>query len=330
MNIFLTGYTGNLGAAIAERLTPHTVLALVRPGAAAPEPWHVRFVEGSLENLAHGIQAEINIIIHAAADTSFTAPLETLRATNVAGTANLLAFAAKCPRLQKFVHVSTACVCGTRGGLVPEEPLPWPPGFVNNYERSKWKAEDLVLASGLPAEVVRLSIVAGSEVDGSVKRPGALHHALYWFYKGLIPMMPGNEAAPVDLISTEFAADVVAASALSAATSRKVIHGCAGDVSPRLGELLDQLAAVFSEQSDAWRHGRIARPMIVDSETFGLFERSVEQSGDALFTRVCRDAKAFLPGLLHPRHYLTSTRPDPGDWRSLTTLVTRHVLASRS
>jgi nucleoside-diphosphate-sugar epimerase len=330
MNILLTGYTGNLGPSIAERLAPHAVFALVRSLDAAPVMGHVRLVEGSLERLPIELANHIEVIVHAAADTSFVVPLETLRATNVQGTERLLAFAQQCPRLRKFIHVSTTCVCGTSGGRIPEAPLLLPPAFVNYYEQSKWEAEERVRASGLPFEIIRLSIVAGSEVDGSVRRMGALHHALYWFYKGLIPMIPGRDGAKVDLISTEYASQTVVERALADGPLKEVVHGCAGASAPGLSDLLDRLVAVFSERSDAWRHGRIAKPLIVDSGTFALFERSVEQSGDVLFTRVSRDSRAFLPGLLHPREYVASSVPEADAWKPLLDSVTRHVLDSRS
>ncbi len=66
--------------------------------------------------------------------------------------------------------------------------------------KASGRREELVLDSGL-AEIVRLSIVAGSEKDGSVRRTGGLHHALFWLWKGLIPMMPGAPETSLDLIS---------------------------------------------------------------------------------------------------------------------------------
>lgn len=331
MKILLTGYTGNLGPAIAHELASHEVMALARrPEAAAPMP-HVRVVRGSLEEIPDSLAHDIEVIIHGAADTSFTASLDELRATNVEGTRRILRFAGSCPRLQKFIHVSTACVCGKQSGLIPEGRLPKPGSFVNAYEESKWEAEELAFESELPTEIVRLSIVAGSEMDGSVLRAGALHHALYWLWKGLIPMMPGSPDALVDLISTEHAAQVVADRAFAPFRSKQVTHGCAGDAAPRLGELLDQLVSIFSARSSAWERGSIVPPVIVDAATFALFEQTVEQSGDLLFRRVCQDSRSFLPGLLHPRLYETRHAGSPAtDWRKLTHLVTSHVLDSRS
>lgn len=327
MKILLTGFTGNIGYEIARQLQGHEVLALVRNYPAESVMPHVTCLHEDGLDAAR----DCGVIIHCAASTTFNAPLETLRAANVDMTQRLLDFARTCPGLRRFVHVSTACVCGTTGGVIPEEPLPAPEAFVNAYERSKWEAEQRVLDSGLPACIARLSIVAGSEVDGSVRRRGALHHTLFWLWKGLIPMMPGTPETPVDLISTEHAARAVVHAAL-ADRAPAVMHVCAGAKAPRLGKLQEHLAQEFARVSSGWRSGAIALPEIVDAGTFALFEQTVQQSGDILFQRVCTDSKSFLPGLLHPRVYATAQAdalcPMPGyDWRSLSTQVTRHVLA---
>ena len=331
MKILLTGYTGNLGPAIARELSAHEVIAPVRNPEAAPAMPHVRLLRGSLEELPESFSDDVEVVIHAAANTAFTASLEELRKVNVEGVRRTLGFARHCPRLEKFVHVSTACVCGKQSGTIPEERLPKPSAFVNPYEESKWEAEELLFESDLPVEIVRLSIVAGSEADGSVRRQGALHHTHYWLWKGLIPMMPGSPDALVDLISTEYAARTVASRALAPLRPKQVTHGCAGEAAPRLGDLLEHLASVFSSRSPTWQRGSIAPPMIVDAATFALFEETVEQSGDLLFRRVCQDSTAFLPGLLHPRRYETA-HPEASatDWRKLAELVTSHVIDSRS
>lgn len=330
MNILLTGFTGNLGPEIARQLAPHRVRALVRSKADAHKVSGVELVEGSLEALPTALAPEVEAIVHSAASTAFRAAPEELRRVNVEGTARLLEFARACPRLRRFLHLSTTCVCGESGGLIPEAPLPVRPRFVNGYEESKWEAEQIVLASGLPVEIARLSIVAGSERDGAVRRPGALHHTLFWLYKGLIPMMPGRADSPVDLISTEFAAAALAALLRQEATPGRIVHVSAGAHAPCLGELLDFLATLFSRHHRGWAARAISRPDLVDAKTFALFEASVRQSGDVLFRRICEDAQSFLPGLLHPRQLATSlvgSLPPP-DWRALTERVFAWLLAN--
>ncbi len=330
MTILLTGYTGNVGVEIARQLAPNRVLALVRDTKYAPRLEGVTLVEGSLECLPAGLEDEVEIIVHAAASVAFKRPLEELRRTNVEGTTALLAFARRCPRLRRFIHVSTTCVYGDRTQLSPEAPVTEAPNFVNPYERSKWEAEQCVLSSGLPVEIVRLAIVAGSERDGSVRRSGALHHALYWLYKGLIPMIPGTPDARVDLISTEFAAGVIAATVQAPAQAGRIVHASAGTAAPRLDELLKCLGAYFSRHHRGWSSGAVSCPDVVDRETFDLFEKSVQQSGDLLFQRVCDDAQSFLPILLYPRTMVTSlARSVPsGDWPNLVHRVADWLIAT--
>jgi nucleoside-diphosphate-sugar epimerase len=330
MTILLTGYTGNVGVEIARQLAAHRVLALVRDGKSAPRVEGVKLIEGSLECLPAGLQDEVEIIVHSAAAVAFKRPLEELRRTNVEGTAALLAFARGCPRLARFIHISTVCVYGDRTLWAPEAPVIEAPNFVNPYEQSKWEAEQVVLGSDLPVEIVRLAIVAGSERDGSVRRPGALHHALYWLYKGLIPMIPGTPDARVDLISTEFAAGVIAATVRAPAEVGRIVHASTGTAAPRLDELLACLGTFFSKHHRGWSSGAVSRPDVVDRETFALFEKSVHQSGDLLFQRVCDDAQSFLPILLYPRTMVTSLARSvlSSDWPTLVHRVAGWLIAT--
>lgn len=328
MNILLTGFSGNVGGAIADALNEHLILALVRNTPASPPPPHVELVSGSLENLPASWAGEIEAIIHAAADTSFRAPLESLRQTNVEGTRRLLDFAAQCPLLERFIHLSTVCVSGKSTGSIPESPCIPAPDFLNAYEQSKWEAESLVLAADLPAEIVRLSVVAGRESDGLVPRLGAMHHAVYWLSRGLIPMLPGDPNTPVDLISAEYAARVIASMLASAAKPRRIVHAAAGHRAASLQDLLDTTFAVFAEHDAAWARGAIERPVLVDSKTWNLFAAAARRSGDLLYQRVIADAQTFLPGLLYPRTYETSfaeALPAP-DWRPVVELTVKHLL----
>ena len=330
MNVLLTGFTGNLGPAIAEALEDHHVFALVRDPARAPRLSEVELIAGSLEALPRGIGHDVEVLVHAAASTAFRLPLEEMRRVNVEGTRRLLAFAEECPRLQRFLQVSTVCVGGKRSGVLPETSIVDCPAFVNAYEQSKWEAEQLVLASDLPVEIVRIAIVAGRERDGAVRRPGALHHTVRWLQRGLIPMMPGRPDTPVDLISTEFAAETVAALLRQPVRPGRIVHASAGRRAPRLRELLDHFAGLFVRQHRGWATGAIALPDIVDADTYALFEQSVARSGDALFRRVCDDAQSFLPMLLHPRTCATSLAADLPcpDWRRLCERVHAWLVAT--
>jgi nucleoside-diphosphate-sugar epimerase len=328
VNILLTGFTGNVGGAIADALSDHRVLALVRSVPDAPIPAHVELVQGSLEDLPDSRMIDIEGIVHAAADTAFRSPLETLRQTNVEGTRRLIGFATKCPHLQRFVHLSTVCVSGKSTGSIPEAPCSPMPDFLNGYERSKWEAEELVLNAGLPAEIVRLSIVAGRERDGTVVRLGALHQAIFWLWRGLIPMLPGDSATPVDLISAEHAANLISSVLISPVQSGRIVHAAAGRLAPSLQDVLDVAFTIFAAHNSAWARGAIARPVLVDSRTWTLFAGAAEHSGDALYQRVISDAQTFLPGLLHPRIYETSYADSHSaqEWRPVVERTLNYLL----
>lgn len=327
MNILLTGYTGNLGGSIAECLQNHRVLALVRePDKAAILP-HVQLIEGSLKDLPDAYCGRIDAIIHAAADTSFRASSSTLDKTNTEGTANLLEFASRCPGIQRFLHVSTVCVSGCTTGLISETALSPAPAFVNEYERTKWNAEQLVMSSSLPWDIVRPSIVLGAETDGRVPRLGAIHQTIYWLWRGLIPLMPGQADTPVDIISIEHAARTIAQVIEDRLPSRRIVHAASDRWAPTLGELLDAVFTIFAGHSPAWKRGAIERPVLSDAKTWSLFRSAVKNSGDAVFSRILSDAQTFLPGLLHPRVYVTSREAFIG-WRGLIKNVVTQLVAT--
>jgi nucleoside-diphosphate-sugar epimerase len=326
--ILVTGATGALGPPlIAELLRgdcAERIGLLIRPGACGvAERFQALVRPLEVEGLAarrlfavagelcggwdggEGLARETEVIVHAAADTRFRAPRLPQEETNVQGTYRVLEWARHCPRLSHVVLASTTCVAGTRTGEVAEAFAPEPPGFVNHYERTKWQAEQLASAADVPVRVVRLSTAVGRERDGAVGRMGALHHALHWLYRGLVPMVPGAASARVDLITTDAAAVFLARAAKLPFRGTEVFQVAAGSRAATLGELVEFLAGVFRETHEGWRRSQIARPMIVDGDTFAAFRRSVERSRDLLLGRVMESVDAFLPALLYPKTYHT-------------------------
>jgi nucleoside-diphosphate-sugar epimerase len=281
----------------------------IRAGGAVDRFSRVELLPGDVADertlMDSGELRTADVIIHAAADTRFTAGSSVHARINTDGTQNMLAFARRCPDLRRFVQVSTVCVAGTRTGMIEESINPSPPTFLNSYEESKWHAEQLVAASGVPASIIRLSVVAGSRRDGSVFRMGALHHAVRWLYRGLIPMIPGTADSRIDLISSESAADGIVRAALADAAP-PVAHVCAGRDAVLLSSLIDCAVEHFADISPRWQRGLLTRPMIVDELTFELFRQSVVRSGDKLFGSVLEALTSFLPGLLFPKIYETT------------------------
>jgi thioester reductase-like protein len=95
-------------------------------------------------------------------------------AANTTGTRHMLDLAKRL-RVETFHYVSTAYVSGKRDGTVYEEELV-PTEFNNAYERSKFQAERLVRAAGIPFTIYRPSIVVGRLDDGVARKPTGFYH----------------------------------------------------------------------------------------------------------------------------------------------------------
>jgi thioester reductase-like protein len=183
-SVLVTGVTGFVGREVARALLARgrslTALARERGGVPAatrvgialgvpPGDERVRVIEGDLGAPACGVnpvdwrslRASIVTVIHCAGDTAFApdrlGPYET---AHVGGPRRLLEGLAS-GRLRRWVHVSTAYVCGRREGRIRESEGDEGQTFHNVYERVKLASESALRAAG-----------ARAGVDVRVGRPG--------------------------------------------------------------------------------------------------------------------------------------------------------------
>jgi thioester reductase-like protein len=321
--VLVTGATGLVGTAVIERLVAQNptlrVFALVRPDAAAmlvarfcTAGGRVTPVIGDVTLPGLGMElgmrarlaGRVRAVVHAAADTSFSRPLPVARAVNTAGTGHLLDLTAGWA-LDRFVHVSTAYVAGSRTGVVTEADLTGDAGFVNGYEQSKYEAEKLVLSSGVPHVIVRPSSIVCDDTAGTVTQHNAVHRALRVLHAGYGALMPGAEDTPVDMVTTAHVADGIVRLGFAADTANGTYHLCAGHGAIALGELLDTAVSVWS-RDPVWRRRGILRPALADLATYRLFEQSVEETGDARLLSITRSLTHFVPQLAHEKVFDTS------------------------
>ena len=144
--VFLSGATGLPGTETAKQLLLYPdcrVYVLVRgeneahtlsrlKGAWNHEPSlskaigkqffviHGDFVKKGLDlkkEDAEKLSEEVTYIIHTGAETGFSKSAETMFETNVRSTKNMAEFAEQCGLLKRFVHVSTAYVCGNQEAM---------------------------------------------------------------------------------------------------------------------------------------------------------------------------------------------------------------------
>lgn len=65
---------------------------------------------------------QTEVIVNLAATTNFDERYDVALGINTLGAKHVLSFAKKCTKLKVLVHVSTAYVCGEKGGLIVEDP----------------------------------------------------------------------------------------------------------------------------------------------------------------------------------------------------------------
>ena len=185
--ILVTGGTGFIGRAVVARLVAagRDVAVLARrrdardararvAAALGDEAAGVRVVEGELAadgaGLAPGerrwLRGRVETVVHCAGDTSFAPRLSApYVGAHVDGPVALLRALAG-GRLARWVHMSTAYVCGTRQGTIHEDEGDRGQTFHNAYERVKLQAEGAVRAAGaavgIDVRVLRPSVVVGA------------------------------------------------------------------------------------------------------------------------------------------------------------------------
>jgi long-chain acyl-CoA synthetase len=274
MTVLLTGATGFVGGELLVRLLQDTgedVVALVRArdDAAAQERLdaqlavllppravpgrRVRAVAAHLDEPGLGLTArargalarDVRAIVHCAASVEFTLPVEKAFRINLGGTRALLDLATRAPRLDRFVHVSTAYVAGDRDGVYREDERDVGQRSRNTYERSKLAAEQRVAGSGLPGtSILRPSIVVGDSRTGWTPAFNVIYWPLQAFARGLFPVVPADPGACVDIVPVDTVADALLA--LAAGPVRAgTFHVVAGDGAPTAAELAAMAGAAF-------------------------------------------------------------------------------------
>jgi thioester reductase-like protein len=343
--LFLTGATGLVGGGVLQRMLRADpdlrVAVLVRDGSRWPGIPRVTPVVGDLLAPGLGLAAdaratlarEVRLVVHAAADVVFSRPLDVARATNVEGTRRLLELAHDWPQVERIAYVSTAFVAGRHTGAIPEAEADGAAGWVNAYEQSKWEAERLVRAAARPWVILRSSTIVCDDPAGTVSQFNAVHLAVRLLHRGLVPMIPAEGAATVDVVPAGYVTSAIASLAVHAGLDGRTVHLCAGRGALPVVELLEATWDVFARDA-AWRRKALPRPVLTDLATYALLERSIHQTGDEALRRALRGLSHFAPQLALPKRFETAgadallgapAPPVGAYW----TRVVEHLLAAR-
>jgi nucleoside-diphosphate-sugar epimerase len=219
---FITGATGFVGRYLVNRLLEkgENVWILVRAkdgisGKNRTEklfidyfkkwPKTLRVVEGDItfENLGidsnqiEELQNHEIILWHLAANLSFSSKeIAKVQETNYTGTVNTVNFANRLAK--KFIHMSTAYVCGDLKKLKEDE-LDRHQKFRNHYEQSKFEAEKYVHNNcKIPYIIFRPSIIIGDSYSGKAENCTFGYYRfmfiLYFLKRQIIKILSKNNA----------------------------------------------------------------------------------------------------------------------------------------
>jgi len=277
MRVFLTGATGFVGKGILEKLREkgHRAVCLIRFGSEGKKQpgSHTTDVTGDLfdrESLAKAM-AGCDAVIHLVGIIrEQPGKGVTFERIHVEGTRNVVE-AAKQAGISRFVHMSAL---GAREKAT------------SAYHRTKYEAEQLVQASGIPYVIFRPSVIFG---------PGdEFVNMLADLVKLPVTPVLGTGAYPLQPVACETVADVfVQALSLPAATNR--IYETGGPEVITYGQILDSIGAALGKKNVRKIHIPLSlmKPAVQLMEGFSFFPITHTQLTMLLEGNACQDGQSL-------------------------------------
>ncbi|MFL6129447.1 MAG: SDR family oxidoreductase [Mycobacteriales bacterium] len=208
--ILLTGATGVVGTALLPALRQHDVVCLVHRSP----PRSGRGVPGDVTRPGLGwdretrstLRREVDVVVHCAAATDFSAGPAQTALMNVAGTRHVAEFAVDAGA--RLHYLSTAFVARldrprADGGDARLDP--------RAYLESKLAAEDTVRQAGLAGTLVRPSVVIGDSRTGEMAAFQGLHGLALATLRNALPLVPLPAGSRIDMVTQDVLARSVAA-----------------------------------------------------------------------------------------------------------------------
>ncbi|MFB9853632.1 SDR family oxidoreductase [Micromonospora andamanensis] len=265
--VLLTGASGVIGTALIPELAPAHVVALVHrtpcPGATESVAGDITAPRLGLDPAAYAsLAARVDAVVHCAAHTGFSGGRQIAENVNVAGTREVIAFAADAGA--PLYYVSTAFVarteltrqslgCGSNDASARPE----------DYLDSKRLAERLVRDSGLPAVLIRPSVVIGDSRTGVISRFQGLHEISTVLLRNLLPLMPMPASSRLDFVPCDVVARAIAALVFDRHRDGEVWI-TAGRAAPSIEALVDTAVTVGAELGIEVNRPRMVEPEMVD------------------------------------------------------------------
>ena len=235
---------------------------------------NVEIIKGDITSSSLGLEKqeyiklcnEVDEVFHSAAVTHFEMQGDDEHvAVNIKGTENVLQFS-NSGKQKRFHYISTAYVAGKLSGIIYENEMVNEPLFNNEYERSKFVAEQLVIEyaknNDIPYTIYRPGIIVGDSKTGATCK----FDNLYLFVKVLFNIknsfiknksddldnatvrVPGDPDALINLVPIDYVADAIVA-ILNKRESIGGIYHITNPNPPRLCELRDLVMALLEIKS---------------------------------------------------------------------------------
>lgn len=299
--VLVTGASGVVGRALLPRLTGHKVICLTRSTEVAQPGITTATVRGDIRAPRLGLSTEdyqaiarsVDVIVHAAAATNFTS-YSRLSDTNVGGTERVVALAKETGA--HLVHVSSAFfgTTATRSTTAVA------------YARTKAEAERIVRHSGVPATVVRPSVVVGDSRTGEIGRHQGFHDVVGAVMRGLVPLAPLEDNWLLDFVPQDVVADAIAG-LLDGSRVGTDAWLTAGHSAMTIGQIAGEAVALAASLGCPVSPVRFVSPEMYDRLIAPVFLKAMGAPARTALTRLADRLSA----------YLTSTTPFPSDLPAL-------------
>jgi thioester reductase-like protein len=225
---------------------------------------NVEIIEGDITSTSLGLEKqeyiklcnEVDEVFHCAAVTHFEMQGDDEHVVvNIKGTENVLQFA-NSGKQKRFHYISTAYVAGKQNSIIYENEMVDEPLFNNEYERSKFIAEQLVIkyakSNDISFTIYRPGIIVGDSRTGATYK----FDNLYLFVKVLLNIknsfinhngadfnnvtirVPGDPYALINLVTIDYVADAIVAILKKRECVGNIFH-ITNPNPPRLCELRD-------------------------------------------------------------------------------------------
>lgn len=315
LTVLVTGAAGVVGSLLVRELHGKCDIVALAHKSPVTHP-DVITVHGDMTKprlgLARAVYGElarrVDVVVHSAGLTNFSAPIDRHRTSNVVGTERVLEFVLASGAALHHVSTAYAMIAAPEARVAIE-----PSNVIHAYVTTKHQADDLVRASGVAASLYRPSNVIGDSRTGEISRSQMVPRMANDLLRSRYPFVPARPSAVLDLVPADVCGDAIARSVLAGTIGAD--HWLTyGKDSLSISEIVDVVAEFGAEIGRSVR-----RPLVVDPDD----EEAVAAALAQLPARLRLPVRVMYSKLLGLSDALTAGGTFPS---SLPLLAERHDL----